>query len=80
MTDGDIIKAARQQCGFTQDSLAKAAGMTKPHIGMIECGRRRFPRSRFAALPKPIRLALGPALISEHEAIISELREAMEQP
>ena len=80
MTDGDLIKAARQRCGITQKALANAAGMTKAHIGMIECSRRRFPRSKLAHLPKPIRLELGTALIAEHEAIISELRQAMNQP
>jgi transcriptional regulator with XRE-family HTH domain len=45
MTIGDRIKAQRQRRRFTQDELARRAGLTQAHVSQLEAGARENPQA-----------------------------------
>jgi len=49
---GRMLKALREEKGWTQDELAKRAKLTKPYISQLESGARKNP-----SLPALQRLA-----------------------
>lgn len=46
---GSRIKACRVALGLTQQALAERAGLSQPHVQMIEAGKRREPQLRTVA-------------------------------
>ena len=68
-TVAERTKRARIACGFTQDELARSAGVTRDVIAMIETGRTKRPRQlekiAEALNVSPAWLAFGDELIDE---------------
>ena len=43
MTVGEYIKTRREECGLTQESLARACGVTMMTIWKLESGKTKAP-------------------------------------
>jgi len=55
---GNPVRVWREYRGYTQDELAKAAGISKPYLSQIETGKRRGTAKVLAAIAKALDLDL----------------------
>jgi transcriptional regulator with XRE-family HTH domain len=64
----DAVRAARLDKGFSQSDLARAAGVSKQYVSLIEGGSRRPPR-------RPVASALCLALDIDLDAFTRAIEE-----
>jgi transcriptional regulator with XRE-family HTH domain len=65
---GGFIRALREERGFTQTTLAKACGVTGPHISQLEQGKQ-LP-------PEELCIKLAKALGCDPRALVLRVKEA----
>jgi transcriptional regulator with XRE-family HTH domain len=56
---GERLAARRRQVGLSQVELAKAAGLSKEYVSLIERGGRNPPYTTLLAIARALRLPLG---------------------
>lgn len=70
MTLGELIKAARQRRGWTQDDLAKRLGVERSYVSQWETGTRKWPQEHIRAIAEnlglsQIKMAIAAGIIDD---------------